>query len=90
MVGKNVFVVGFFIVIAAFVGSSYYFGFRYGESKCQNTLAKEQVETVKKEEERTENAYNAVNSADLDSIRRLLCETARDDCNKERASNTSS
>ena len=77
------------IISCLFVAGIYLFGVRYGRYDCERNYQQAQitlVESITKEEELVQ---ETINSADLDNIRRLLCETARDDCSQERTDNTS-
>lgn len=77
------------IISCLFVAGIYLFGVRYGRYDCERNYQQAQitiVESITKEEELVQ---ETVNSADLNDIRRLLCETARDNCGKERTDNSS-
>lgn len=80
-----------FVIVVSFllVAGIYLYGVNVGRTDCKQEYQQSQitiVENITKEDERVQ---ETINSAGLDSIRRLLCETARDDCSQERTDNTS-
>ena len=81
---------GFIVAISCLLCAGLYlYGIRAGRNECKKEYQEAQIaiiETITEEEERVQ---ETINSADLDNIRRLLCETARDDCSKERTDNSS-
>ena len=79
------------IVVLGLVFGLFLLAYRYGSAvgkrECERVYAEQQSEIIKESEQKENAVKKTVNSADIDNIRRLLCENARGGCNTKRSDN---
>lgn len=77
------------IIIIAILGGIVYGSYRYGILDCRLDNANTQNQTTQNQIIESEQATQTVASADDCAVKRILCKTARDNCDTERVCNTS-